>query len=42
MSITRSSRGREQQVNKLPSAGGSSGSGSYITDPEIKQAKQKE
>src|SRR5271154_600653 len=35
MSITRSSRGREQQVNKLPSAGGSSGSGSYCTDPEI-------
>src|SRR5580704_1133202 len=40
MSITRSSRGREQQVNKLPSAGGSSGSGSYVTDPEIKPHSQ--
>src|SRR5271154_2374156 len=33
MSITRSCRGREQQVNKLPFAGGSNGSGSYVTDP---------
>src|SRR3954449_5776548 len=40
MSITRSSRGREQQVNKLPSAGGSSGSGSYVTDPEINPHSQ--
>src|SRR5271165_5877209 len=40
MSITRSCRGREQQVNKLPSAGGSSGSGSYITDPEINPHSQ--
>src|SRR5579859_6201159 len=40
MSMTRSSRGREQQVNKLPSAGGSSGSGSYVTDPEIKPHSQ--
>jgi hypothetical protein len=35
MSITRSFRGREQQVNRFPAAGGSSGSGSYFTDPEI-------
>src|ERR1700761_6047108 len=35
MSITMSSRGREQQINRFPAAGGSSGSGSYITDPEI-------
>src|SRR5271163_2484842 len=40
MSITRSSRGREQQVNKLPSAGGASGSGSYVTDPEINPHSQ--
>ena len=40
MSITSSSRGREQQVNKLPSAGGSSGSGSYATDPEINPDSQ--
>src|SRR5271165_1114289 len=40
MSMTRSSRGREQQVNKLPSAGGSSGSGSYATDPETKPHSQ--
>src|ERR1700719_467719 len=38
--MTRSSRGREQQVNKLPSAGGSSGSGSYVTDPETKPQSQ--
>src|SRR5579862_4788843 len=40
MSMTRSSSGREQQVNKLLSAGGSSGSGSYITDPEINPHSQ--
>src|SRR5947209_5260672 len=40
MSMTRSSRGREQQVNKLPSAGGSSGSGSYFTDPETNPHSQ--
>src|SRR5208282_1468611 len=40
MSIIRSSRGREQQVNKLPSAGRSSGSGSYVTDPETKPHSQ--
>src|ERR1700727_2207899 len=40
MSITRFSRGREQQVNKLPSAGGSSGSGSYVTDPETNPHSQ--
>src|SRR5271155_4602310 len=40
MSITTSSRGREQQVNKLPSAGGSSGSGSNGTDPETNPHSQ--
>src|SRR5258707_9704185 len=35
MSITMSSWGREQQINRFPAAGGSSGSGSYFTDPEI-------
>jgi hypothetical protein len=40
MSMTRSSRGRAQQVNKLPSAGGSSGSGSYVTDPETNPHSQ--
>src|SRR5437763_13478189 len=40
MSMTRSSRGREQQVNKLPSAGGSSGLGSYVTDPETNPHSQ--
>src|SRR3954449_13044270 len=40
MSMTRSSRGREQQVNTLPSAGGASGPGSYFTDPEIKPHSQ--
>src|SRR6516162_6823018 len=40
MSITRSSRGREQQVNTFPAAGGSSGSGSYVTDPEINPHSQ--
>src|SRR3954447_13223054 len=38
--MTRSSRGREQQVNKLPPAGGSSGSGSYVTDPETNPHSQ--
>src|SRR5580704_13631705 len=40
MSITRSSWGREQQINRFPAAGGSSGSGSYFTDPEIKPHSQ--
>src|SRR4051812_35907730 len=40
MSITSSSRGREQQVNRFPSAGGSSGSGSYCTDPETNPHSQ--
>src|SRR6516225_468606 len=40
MSMTRSSRGREQQVNKLPAAGGSSGSGSYVTDPDTNPHSQ--
>src|SRR3984957_544361 len=40
MSITRSSRGREQQINRFPAAGGSSGSGSYFTDPEINPRSQ--
>src|SRR6201996_3652376 len=40
MSITMSSRGREQQINRFPAAGGSSGSGSYITDPEINPHSQ--
>src|SRR6516165_6999225 len=40
MSITMSSRGREQQINRLPAAGGSSGSGSYFTDPEINPVSQ--
>src|SRR6516165_12424780 len=40
MSTTTSSRGREQQVNKLPAAGGSSGSGSYVTEPEINPHSQ--
>src|SRR5215469_3899851 len=40
MSITMSSRGREQQINRFPTAGGSSGSGSYITDPEINPHSQ--
>src|ERR1700734_3339417 len=41
MSITRSSRGREQQINKFPAAGRSSGSGSYFTDPEINPDSQR-
>src|SRR6516225_12362788 len=40
MSMTRSSRGREQQINTFPSTGGSSGSGSYFTDPEISPHSQ--
>src|SRR5271169_6422755 len=40
MSMTRSSRGREQQVNRFPGAGGSSGSGSYFTDPETNPHSQ--
>src|SRR3954467_15373072 len=38
--MTRSSPGREQQVNRLPSAGGSSGPGSYVTDPETNPHSQ--
>src|SRR6516165_9947134 len=38
--MTRSSRGREQQVNMFPAAGGSSGSGSYVTDPETNPHSQ--
>src|SRR5215469_853521 len=40
MSIATSSRGREQQINTFPAAGGSSGSGSYFTDPEINPHSQ--
>src|SRR5271168_4300909 len=40
MSMTSSSRGREQQVNRFPAAGGSSGSGSYFTDPKINPHSQ--
>src|SRR5271166_5854830 len=40
MSIARSSRGREQQINRFQAAGGSSGSGSYVTDPEINPHSQ--
>src|SRR5580704_11902492 len=40
MSMTRSPQGREQQVNRFPAAGGSSGSGSYFTDPEINPHSQ--
>src|SRR5580692_1667486 len=40
MSITKSSRGREQQINRFPAVGGSSGSGSYFTDPEINPHSQ--
>src|SRR5215469_14404611 len=40
MSITKSSRGREQQINTFSAAGGSSGSGSYFTDPEINPHSQ--
>src|SRR4051812_18237075 len=38
--MTRSSWGREQQINRLPSAGGASGSGSYVTDPETNPHSQ--
>src|SRR5215510_9611228 len=40
MSITTSSRGREQQINRFPAAAGSSGSGSYFTDPDINPHSQ--
>src|SRR3954454_2543838 len=40
MSITTSSWGREQQINRFPADGGSSGSGSYSTDPEINPLSQ--
>src|SRR5277367_2058070 len=40
MSITTSSWGREQQINRFPVAEGSSGSGSYFTDPEINPHSQ--
>src|SRR5215471_21529585 len=40
MSITMSSRGRDQQINMSPAAGGSRGSGSYFTDPEINPHSQ--
>src|SRR5689334_18093399 len=40
MSITMSSLGREQQINRFPAAGSSSGSGSYFTDPEINPHSQ--
>src|SRR6516164_10931856 len=40
MSITASSWGREQQIRRLPAAGGSSGSGSYFTNPEINPHSQ--
>src|SRR6478672_2090161 len=40
MSMTRSSWGREQQINRFPTAGASSGSGSYFTDPEINPHSQ--
>src|SRR6516165_3863875 len=40
MSITTSSWGREQQINRFPTAAGSSGSGSYFTDPEINPHSQ--
>src|SRR4029077_13071569 len=40
MSITTSSWGHEQQLNRFPAAGGSSGAGSYFTDPEINPHSQ--
>src|SRR6516164_3810726 len=40
MSITTSSRGREQQIKRFPAAAGSSGSGSYFSDPEINPHSQ--
>jgi hypothetical protein len=38
--MTSSSRGREQQISRLPPAGGSSGSGSYATDPDTSPDSQ--
>jgi hypothetical protein len=35
-----SSYGREQQINKFPTTGASSGSVSYFTDPEISPHSQ--
>src|SRR5262245_53795938 len=35
-----SSWGREQQINRFPAAAGSSGSGSYFTDPDINPHSQ--
>ena len=35
-----SSCGREQQINRFPTAGASSGSGSYFTDPETSPHSQ--
>src|SRR6516162_9701822 len=40
MSITTSFWGREQQINRFPAAAGSSGSGSYFTDPDINPHSQ--
>src|SRR6516164_8758719 len=40
MSMTRSSWGRAQQIKRFPAAGGSSGSGSYVTDPETNPHSQ--
>src|SRR5215472_18384745 len=40
MSITTSSWGREQQINRFPVAAGSSGSGSYFTDPDVNPHSQ--
>src|SRR5438477_3467281 len=40
MSTTTSSWGREQQINTFPIAGDSSGSGSYVTDPETNPHSQ--
>src|SRR5690242_7366816 len=40
MSITTPSWGREQQINRFPAAAGSSGSGSYFTEPDINPHSQ--
>src|SRR5436305_4404093 len=40
MSITTSSWGREQQINRFAAAASSSGSGSYFTDPDINPHSQ--
>src|SRR5437660_7912736 len=40
MSMTTSPWGREQQINRFPADGGTSGSGSYFTDPEINPLSQ--